>query len=87
MKPGTTADEKEALLLQAKVADRIAYEDHDLDLEADEFAEPSSPQRVEPKKNQLNTSLADARCAFSDRNLHSRMPLDPSHFRLKRTGV
>jgi hypothetical protein len=24
------------------------------------------------------------RCAFSDRNLHSRMPLDPTHVRLKR---
>jgi hypothetical protein len=23
------------------------------------------------------------RCAFSDRNLHSRMPLDPTHARLK----
>jgi TPR repeat protein len=28
-----------------------------------------------------------ARCAFSDRNLHSRMPLDPTHVRLKRTRV
>jgi hypothetical protein len=27
------------------------------------------------------------RCAFSDRNLHSRMPLDPTHVRLKRTRV
>jgi hypothetical protein len=27
------------------------------------------------------------RCAFSDRNLHSRMPLDPTHVRLKRTCV
>jgi hypothetical protein len=25
------------------------------------------------------------RCAFSDRNLHSRMPLDPTHVHLKRT--
>jgi hypothetical protein len=25
-----------------------------------------------------------ARCAFSDGNLHSRMPLDPTHVRLKR---
>jgi hypothetical protein len=25
------------------------------------------------------------RCAFSDRNLHSRMPLDPMHVRLKQT--
>jgi hypothetical protein len=24
----------------------------------------------------------NARCAFSDRNLHSRMPLDPTHVRL-----
>jgi hypothetical protein len=30
---------------------------------------------------------ADVRCAFSDRNLHSRMPLDPTHVRLKRTRV
>jgi Tat protein secretion system quality control protein TatD with DNase activity len=29
----------------------------------------------------------DARCAFSDRNLHSRIPLDPTHVRLKRTCV
>jgi hypothetical protein len=27
------------------------------------------------------------RCAFSDRNLHSRMPLDPTHVCLKRAGV
>jgi hypothetical protein len=26
----------------------------------------------------------EVRCAFSDRNLHSRMPLDPTHVRLKR---
>jgi hypothetical protein len=26
-----------------------------------------------------------ARCAFSDRNLHSMMPLDRTHVRLKRT--
>jgi hypothetical protein len=35
-------------------------------------------------------SIADqmiitARCAFSDRHLHSRMPLDPTHVRLKRS--
>jgi hypothetical protein len=28
-------------------------------------------------------TLIAARCAFSDRNLHSRMPLDPTHVRLK----
>jgi hypothetical protein len=28
-----------------------------------------------------------ARCAFFGRNLHSRMPLDPTHVRLKRTCV
>jgi hypothetical protein len=28
-----------------------------------------------------------ARCAFFGRNLHSRMPLDPTHVRLKRTRV
>jgi hypothetical protein len=27
------------------------------------------------------------RCAFSDRNLHSMMPLDPTHVPLKRAGV
>jgi hypothetical protein len=27
------------------------------------------------------------RCAFFGRNLHSRMPLDPTHVRLKRTCV
>jgi NADH dehydrogenase FAD-containing subunit len=31
--------------------------------------------------------LAVARCAFSDRNLHSRMPLDPMHVHLKPTCV
>jgi hypothetical protein len=30
---------------------------------------------------------AMARCAFFGRNLHSRMPLDPTHVRLKRTCV
>jgi hypothetical protein len=29
----------------------------------------------------------DVRCAFSDRNLHSRMPLDPTHVRLQQTRV
>jgi beta-galactosidase/beta-glucuronidase len=29
------------------------------------------------------TTVARARCAFSDRNLRSRMPLDPTHVRLK----
>jgi hypothetical protein len=29
----------------------------------------------------------NARCAFSDRNLHARLPLDPTHVRLKRTCV
>jgi hypothetical protein len=28
-----------------------------------------------------------ARCAFSDRILHSRMPLSPTHVRVKRAGV
>jgi hypothetical protein len=28
-----------------------------------------------------------ARCAFSDRNSHSRMPLDPGYVRLKQTCV
>jgi hypothetical protein len=32
-------------------------------------------------------SPSTVRCAFSDRNLHSRMPLDPTHVRLKRTRV
>jgi hypothetical protein len=32
-------------------------------------------------------TMWSARCAFSDRNLHSRMPLDPTHVRLKRTRV
>jgi hypothetical protein len=31
--------------------------------------------------------VAFVRCAFSDRNLHSRMPLDPTPARLKRTCV
>jgi hypothetical protein len=33
------------------------------------------------------TTWANVRCAFSDRNLHSRMPLDPTPVRLKRTCV
>jgi uncharacterized repeat protein (TIGR01451 family) len=32
-------------------------------------------------------TVGSVRCAFSDRNLHSRMPLDPTHVRLKRTRV
>jgi hypothetical protein len=36
----------------------------------------------------VNTlAIADVRCAFSDRILHSRMPWDPTHVRLKRTCV
>jgi hypothetical protein len=31
--------------------------------------------------------LGTARCAFFGRNLHSRMPLDPTHVRLKRTRL
>jgi hypothetical protein len=31
--------------------------------------------------------LHGVRCAFSDRSLHSRMPLDPTHVRFKRTCV
>jgi hypothetical protein len=31
--------------------------------------------------------VAFVRCAFPDRNLHSRMPLDPTHVRFKRTCV
>jgi hypothetical protein len=33
------------------------------------------------------TVRAKVRCAFSNRKLHSRMPLDPTHVRLKRTCV
>jgi hypothetical protein len=36
---------------------------------------------------QSQDTATTARCAFSDRNLHLRMPLDPTHVRLKRTGV
>jgi hypothetical protein len=36
---------------------------------------------------QLRLQWARVRCAFPDRNLHSRMPLDPTHVRLKRTRV
>jgi hypothetical protein len=32
-------------------------------------------------------TLMWVRCTFFDRNLHSRMPLDPTHVRLKRTRV
>jgi hypothetical protein len=31
--------------------------------------------------------VAMVRCAFSDRILHSRMPLDPTHVRWKRSCV
>jgi hypothetical protein len=42
-----------------------------------------------PNKAMPNTfdAIAMVRCAFSGRNLHSRMPLDPTHVRLKRAGV
>jgi hypothetical protein len=30
------------------------------------------------------TAMVMVRCAFFGRNLHSRMPLDPTHVRLKR---
>ena len=42
-------------------------------------------QRVDLRFNALQTPppLAGVRCAFSDRNLHSRMSLDPTHVRLK----
>jgi hypothetical protein len=35
----------------------------------------------------LALGMGFARCAFFGRNLHSRMPLDPTHVRLKRTRV
>jgi hypothetical protein len=34
-----------------------------------------------------NVQTVEVRCAFSNRILHSRMPLDPTHVRLKRTCV
>jgi hypothetical protein len=34
-------------------------------------------------EGQWNDVPACVRCPFSDRNLHSRMPLDPTHVRLK----
>jgi hypothetical protein len=37
--------------------------------------------------NVLNEDYHVVRCAFSDRNLHSRMSLDPPHVRFKRTCV
>jgi hypothetical protein len=36
---------------------------------------------------QMVSWLIQVRCAFFGRNLHSRMPLDPTHVRLKRTFV
>jgi calcium-dependent protein kinase len=38
-------------------------------------------------ENFIFTDRSAARCAFFGRNLHSRMPLDPTHVRLKRTCV
>jgi hypothetical protein len=35
----------------------------------------------------FHLTLNMVRCAFTDRNLHSRMPLDPTHVRFKRTCV
>jgi hypothetical protein len=35
----------------------------------------------------VTVAMASVRCAFSDRNLHSRMPLDPTPARLKRADV
>jgi hypothetical protein len=40
---------------------------------------PRTTRQAQPKPT--------VRCSFSDRNLHSRMPLDPTHVRLKRTRV
>jgi hypothetical protein len=36
---------------------------------------------------QADGNKLKVRCAFFGRNLHSRMPLDPTHVRLKRTRV
>jgi hypothetical protein len=36
---------------------------------------------------QVGYQLPTVRCAFSGRFLHSMMPLDPTHVRLKRAGV
>jgi hypothetical protein len=40
-------------------------------------------------RSRLNiwTEFGRARCAFSNRILHSRMPLDPTHVRFKQTCV
>jgi ubiquitin-activating enzyme E1 len=48
-----------------------------------------APLQVVLESIELATGLkiSQVRCAFSDRNLHSRMPLDPTHVRLKRTCV
>jgi hypothetical protein len=50
-----------------------------------EYSFPDTDTSCAP--SQPDSLLFEARCAFSDRNLHSRMPLDPTHVRLKRTRV
>ena len=41
----------------------------------------------ETVEDSFEYNLELARCAFFGRNLHSRMPLDPTHVRLNRTRV
>jgi hypothetical protein len=48
----------------------------------------TSHKALKDRKGSLRGSKpGTVRCAFFDRNLHSRMPLDPTHVRLKRTRV
>jgi hypothetical protein len=47
---------------------------------------------LEPGDGKVETSglslfALSARCAFFDRNVHSRLPLDPTHVRVKQTCV
>jgi hypothetical protein len=43
--------------------------------------------RIGATENSKHEKKCAVRCAFFGRNLHPRMPLDPTHVRLKRTCV
>jgi hypothetical protein len=49
---------------------------------------PATPMSERIDCGHLHISESDCvRCAFSDRIVHSRMPLDPTHVRFKQTCV
>jgi hypothetical protein len=50
-------------------------------------ADPDTPPATVAALTRKCDLIYNVRCAFSDRNLHARMPLDPTHVRLKQTCV